>query len=120
MSAMPNSCICNMCKSNKISLVLTYMVSQRKQATIHQIYTMLATSKNVLFPGHNRLLTTGTDDPILRYRLSARDMFLSAVSVYSWCNLLMHDIWIFYCQWQMVLFMPMALHTIFCTNGVGV
>ena len=24
------------------------------------------TSKNVLFPGHNRLLTTGTDDPALR------------------------------------------------------
>ena len=23
---------------------------------------MLATSKNVLFPGHNHLLTTGTDD----------------------------------------------------------
>ena len=26
---------------------------------------MLATSKNVLFPGHNHLVTTGTDDPIL-------------------------------------------------------
>ena len=26
---------------------------------------MLATSKNVLFPGHNYLLTTGTDDPSL-------------------------------------------------------
>ena len=26
---------------------------------------MLATSKNVLFPGHNHLLTTGTDDPLL-------------------------------------------------------
>ena len=26
---------------------------------------MLATSKNVLFPGHNHLLTTGTDDPSL-------------------------------------------------------
>ena len=26
---------------------------------------MLATSKNVLFPGHNHLLTTGTDDPTL-------------------------------------------------------
>ena len=26
---------------------------------------MLATTKNVLFPGHNRLLTTGTDDPSL-------------------------------------------------------
>ena len=24
---------------------------------------MLATSKNVLFPGYNHLLTTGTDDP---------------------------------------------------------
>ena len=26
---------------------------------------MLATSKNVLFPGHNHLLTTGIDDPSL-------------------------------------------------------
>ena len=26
---------------------------------------MLATFKNVLFPGHNHLLTTGTDDPSL-------------------------------------------------------
>ena len=26
---------------------------------------MLATSKNVLFPGHNHLLTTGTDSPSL-------------------------------------------------------
>ena len=27
---------------------------------------MLATSKNVLFQGHNHLLTTGTDDPTLQ------------------------------------------------------
>ena len=33
-----------------------------KQATIHQVTTMLATSKNVLFPVHNHLLTTGADD----------------------------------------------------------
>ena len=26
---------------------------------------MLATSKNILFPGHNHLLTTSTDDPSL-------------------------------------------------------
>ena len=26
---------------------------------------MLATSKNVLYPGHNHLPTTGTDDPLL-------------------------------------------------------
>ena len=36
-----------------------------KTATIHQVTTMLATSKNVLFSGHNQLLTTGTDDPSL-------------------------------------------------------
>ena len=36
-----------------------------KEATIQQVTTMLATSKNVLFPGHNHLLTTGTDDPSL-------------------------------------------------------
>ena len=29
------------------------------------VNTMLAASKNVLFPGHNHLLTTGTDDPSL-------------------------------------------------------
>ena len=33
-----------------------------KQATIHQVTIMLATSKNVLFPGHNHLLTTGINN----------------------------------------------------------
>ena len=32
-----------------------------KKASIYQV-TMLATCKNILFPGHNHLLTTGTDD----------------------------------------------------------
>ena len=36
-----------------------------KKATVHQVTTMLSTSKNVLFPGHNHLLTTGADDPTL-------------------------------------------------------
>ena len=35
------------------------------KASVHQETSMLATSKNVLFPGHNHLLTTGTDDPSL-------------------------------------------------------
>ena len=34
----------------------------RKKVIIHQVSIMLATSKIVLFPGHNHLLTTGTDD----------------------------------------------------------
>ena len=34
-----------------------------KKAIIHQVTTILATFKNVLFPGHNHLLTTSTDDP---------------------------------------------------------
>ena len=37
-------------------------ISLHKKATIHQVTTMLATSKNVLFPGHNHLLTTGGND----------------------------------------------------------
>ena len=36
-----------------------------RKAIIHQVTAMLATSKNVLFPGHNHLLTTRTDDPSL-------------------------------------------------------
>ena len=34
----------------------------KKPLYIHQLTTMLSTSKNVLFPGHNHLLTTGADD----------------------------------------------------------
>ena len=33
-----------------------------KKASIHQVTIMLATFKDVLFPGHNQLLTIGTDD----------------------------------------------------------
>ena len=40
-------------------------VTVGKEATIHQLTTMLSTSKNVLFIGHNRLLTTSADDLIL-------------------------------------------------------
>ena len=38
-------------------------VAVQKKTTIHQIITMHATSKVVLYPGHNHLLTTCTDDP---------------------------------------------------------
>ena len=37
-------------------------MEHRIKPTIHQLTTMLSTSKNVLFPGHNHLLTTGADD----------------------------------------------------------
>ena len=45
-----------------------FMVQQHftaQKAIIHQVTTMLVTSKNVLFPGHNHLLTTGADDLIV-------------------------------------------------------
>ena len=35
-----------------------------QKASIHQATAMLATSKNVLFPGHNHLQTTSADDQI--------------------------------------------------------
>ena len=41
------------------------LITLCKKATIHQVTSMLATSKNVLFPGHNHLLTTGADNPSL-------------------------------------------------------
>ena len=43
----------------------TWRDTAQKSQVIHQVTTMLATSKNVLFPGHKHLLTTGTDDPSL-------------------------------------------------------
>ena len=39
-----------------------YLIHCAKKVTIHQVTAMLATSKNVLFSGHNHLLTTSTDD----------------------------------------------------------
>ena len=41
------------------------LLALHKKSTMHQVTTMLATSKNVLLPGHNHLLTTGTHDPTL-------------------------------------------------------
>ena len=39
-----------------------YIYTGRKD-TIKQLTIMLASSRNVLFPGHNYLLTIGADDP---------------------------------------------------------
>ena len=44
---------------------ITSNESTAQKATIHQVTAMLATSKNVIFPGHNHLLTTCIDDPSL-------------------------------------------------------
>ena len=49
----------------EISSWLCASVALLKKVTNHQVTTMLATAKNVLFPGHNHLLTTGADDPSL-------------------------------------------------------
>ena len=54
----------------EVRLILIFMsgklrtgdVSLGKKAIIHQVTTMLYTSKNVLFPAHNHLLTTDADD----------------------------------------------------------
>ena len=43
----------------------TLRKKKKKKKNIHPVTIMLATSKNVLFPGHKHLLTTSTDDPSL-------------------------------------------------------
>ena len=48
-----------------------WVCTLRKKVTINQVITMLATSKNVLFPGHNHLLTTGADDPSVTWWIVA-------------------------------------------------
>ena len=44
------------------------------KATIHQVTTMLATSKNVPFPDYNHLLTTGLMTQHFDYRPSASEI----------------------------------------------
>ena len=44
---------------------ITSLQHWAKKATIHQLTTMLSSSTNVLFPGHNHLLTTDADEPSL-------------------------------------------------------
>ena len=50
-----------------IKIITVVRPTTAQKATIHQVTTTLTTSKNVLFPGHNHLLTTcrTTDDPSL-------------------------------------------------------
>ena len=60
-----------------------------KKATIHQVTTMIAISKNVLNPGHNHLLITGTDDLTLwllpKHQWSGNRIFLDVASmVVTW------------------------------------
>ena len=52
-------------------VTLIYITAQK--VTIHQVTTMLATSKNGLFAGHNHLLTTGADDLTHNYLMSASE-----------------------------------------------
>ena len=58
--------------SNFVSYCSIYLtkintVLKKKPLYIHLVTTMLATSDNVLFPGHNTMLTTGTVVPLTNY-----------------------------------------------------
>ena len=44
---------------------LDHCFTRGRSATIHQVTIMPSISKNVFFPGHNHLLTTGADDSLL-------------------------------------------------------
>ena len=61
-------------------LKATCVLTQRIKATIHQLTTMLSTSKNNLFPGHNHLLNTGTDDPTLIITLAGTQTIIKVKS----------------------------------------
>ena len=46
----------------KCLVTFKHQSTLRKKAAIYQVTAMLATSKNVLYPGHNHLLTTSADN----------------------------------------------------------
>ena len=54
----------------------------QKKATINQVTTMVATAKNVLFPCHSHILTTGTDNfaPVHTSGIGHRSDVLEALS----------------------------------------
>ena len=61
-SIIPTNAVLSVCS---FPMLQYHCYKLLKEVTIHQVTIMLTTSKNVLFPGHNHLLTTGTDDPPL-------------------------------------------------------
>ena len=60
---LPNACAIYIQCFMSYNIII--YLSLHKKVTINQVTTMLATSINVLFPGHNYLLTTSIDDPTL-------------------------------------------------------
>ena len=48
--------------TDKYNFTITFIVTTTTKATIQQVTVKLAASNNVLLPGRNHLLTTGTDD----------------------------------------------------------
>ena len=61
INTMRNCIVCS-CSDENFDVSSWESRGRVHSSTIHQLTTMLATSKNVLYPGHNHLLTTSTDD----------------------------------------------------------
>ena len=57
--------------SREAFMMASQLLTMGEKDTIHQVTAMLVTSKTVLFPGPNHLLTTDADVPTLDYRSSA-------------------------------------------------
>ena len=58
--------------------------AQKKKPTMHQVPTTLATSINFLFPRHNHLQTTGTDDPTLWLSLERQRYLVDSSFLAQW------------------------------------
>ena len=74
--------------SSESQILWALLDSRAKKAAIHQLTTMLSTSKNVLFLSHNHLLTNGADDPSLIITLAGprdnQNVGWSAPVVMTW------------------------------------
>ena len=85
---------------------MNFAIIPAQKATIHQVMTMLTTSKYVLFPGHNHQLIIGTDDPSIKvsgdqywwlaggYDLEVDRIFSEVASMV----VTLWTVWVFFCQ----------------------
>ena len=98
-----------LCSNESITRhVKSWCLTQRKKkATIHQVTTMLSTSKNVLFPGHNHLLTTGNDDLTLSILPKRQRASVPVVSRCLWPgNMTFLKVNSMVVSWSIVTFLP--------------
>ena len=81
----------DVCRNYNVSFASRFISLHKKPLSTRVTTTMLVTSKNVLFPGHNNLLTTNADDSTLWLSPECQhcSYLVDGGLIFCWVNLLM-------------------------------